>query len=152
MKLAEALQERADLNRKIQQLQSRLLNNATVQEGEQTAEDPQALLKELNASVDRLQWIIAKVNLTNCQTKVDGKTLTELIAEKDCLSIKIEKFRNFLNSASNLAGRAAHTEIKVLSAVNVRELQTQLDGLCKQLRVVDNAIQQTNWSTDLIEK
>ncbi|MCQ2224211.1 MAG: DIP1984 family protein [Paludibacteraceae bacterium] len=152
MKLAEALQERADLNRKIQQLQSRLLNNATVQEGEQTAEDPQALLKELNASVDRLQWIIAKVNLTNCQTKVDGKTLTELIAEKDCLSIKIEKYRNFLNSASNLAGRAAHTEIKVLSAVNVRELQTQLDGLCKQLRVVDNAIQQTNWSTDLIEK
>ncbi len=152
MKLAEALQERADLNRKIQQLQSRLLNNATVQEGEQTAEDPQALLKELNASVDRLQWIIAKVNLTNCQTKVDGKTLTELIAEKDCLSIKIEKYRNFLNSASNLAGRAAHTEIKVLSAVNVRELQTKLDGLCKQLRVVDNAIQQTNWSTDLIEK
>lgn len=150
MKLAEALQERADLNRKIQQLQSRLLNNATVQEGEQTAEDPQALLKELNASVDRLQWIIAKVNLTNCQTKVDGKTLTELIAEKDCLSIKIEKYRNFLNSASNLAGRAAHTEIKVLSAVNVRELQTQLDGLCKQLRVVDNAIQQTNWSTDLM--
>lgn len=152
MKLAEALQERADLNRKIQQLQSRLLNNATVQEGEQTAEDPQVLLKELNESVDRLQWIIAKVNLTNCQTKVDGKTLTELIAEKDCLSIKIEKYRNFLNSASNLAGRAAHTEIKVLSAVNVRELQTQLDGLCKQLRVVDNAIQQTNWSTDLIEK
>lgn len=152
MKLAEALQERADLNRKIQQLQSRLLNNATVQEGEQTAEDPQVLLKELNASVDRLQWIIAKVNLTNCQTKVEGKTLTELIAEKDCLSIKIEKYRNFLNSASNLAGRAAHTEIKVLSAVNVRELQTQLDGLCKQLRQVDNAIQQTNWSTDLLEK
>lgn len=152
MKLAEALQERADLNRKIQQLQSRLLNNATVQEGEQTAEDPQVLLKELNASVDRLQWIIAKVNLTNCQTKVEGKTLTELIAEKDCLSIKIEKYRNFLNSASNLAGRAAHTEIKVLSAVNVRELQTQLDGLCKQLRQVDNAIQQTNWSADLLEK
>ena len=144
MKLAEALQERADLNRKIQQLQSRLLNNATVQEGEQTAEDPQALLKELNVSVDRLQWIMAKVNLTNCQTKVQGKSLTELIAEKDCLTIKIEKYRNFLNSASNLAGRAAHTEIKVLSAVNVRELQSQLDGLCKQLRVVDNAIQQTN--------
>ena len=34
MKLAEALQERADLNRLIQQLRQRLSNNAAVQEGE----------------------------------------------------------------------------------------------------------------------
>jgi len=33
MKLAEALQERADLNRRIQQLQQRLGNNAMVQGG-----------------------------------------------------------------------------------------------------------------------
>ncbi len=33
MKLAEALQERADLNRKIEQLKSRLNNNVLVQEG-----------------------------------------------------------------------------------------------------------------------
>ena len=33
MKLAEALQERADLNRRIEQLRDRLENNALVQEG-----------------------------------------------------------------------------------------------------------------------
>lgn len=38
MKLAEALQERADLNRTIQQLKERLDNNVLVQEGEQPAE------------------------------------------------------------------------------------------------------------------
>ena len=43
MKLAEALQERADLNRAIQQLENRLSNNALVQEGERPAEDPQEL-------------------------------------------------------------------------------------------------------------
>lgn len=43
MKLAEALQERADLNRKIEQLKSRLNNNVLVQEGEQTAESPEQL-------------------------------------------------------------------------------------------------------------
>ena len=42
MKLAEALQERADLNRRLQQLQQRLANNAIVQEGEQPAEDPKS--------------------------------------------------------------------------------------------------------------
>lgn len=151
MKLAEALQERADLNRKIQQLQVRLMNNATVQEGEQTAEDPQQLLADMNNSVDRLQWLMTKINMTNCQTLVEGKSLTEWIAEKDCLTLKIEKYRSLLNSASNLAGRAAHTEIKVLSAVNVRGLQQELDAMSKTLRLVDNKIQQSNWSCDLKE-
>ena len=40
MKLAEALQERADLNRRIAGLSSRLADNALVQEGERPAEDP----------------------------------------------------------------------------------------------------------------
>ena len=38
MKLAEALQERADINRNIEQLKKRLNNNVLVQEGEQTAD------------------------------------------------------------------------------------------------------------------
>ena len=48
MKLAEALQERADLNRRIEQLRARLENNALVQEGESPAEDPSELLAELD--------------------------------------------------------------------------------------------------------
>ena len=55
MKLAEALQERADLNRRIAQLNNRLSCNATVQEGEQPAENPSELLKELDSCIDRLE-------------------------------------------------------------------------------------------------
>ena len=40
MKLAEALQERADLNRNIEQLRDRLSRNSLVQEGEQPGENP----------------------------------------------------------------------------------------------------------------
>ena len=40
MKLAEALQERADLNKKIEELRRRIGNSALVQEGEEPAEDP----------------------------------------------------------------------------------------------------------------
>ena len=43
MKLAEALQERADLNRKIEQLNNRLSNNALVQAGEVPAETREKL-------------------------------------------------------------------------------------------------------------
>ena len=45
MKLAEALQERADLNIKIEQLKARMMNNALVQEGERPSENPADLQK-----------------------------------------------------------------------------------------------------------
>jgi len=68
MKLAEALQERADLNRNIEQLKNRLSSNALVQEGEQPVECPENLKQELDASISRLSYLIARINRTNCQT------------------------------------------------------------------------------------
>ena len=47
MKLAEALQERADLNKRISDLQGRLNQNSLVQEGEIPNEDPNVLMQEL---------------------------------------------------------------------------------------------------------
>ena len=43
MKLASALAERADLQRRIAELSVRLNNNAKVQEGESPSEDPNML-------------------------------------------------------------------------------------------------------------
>ena len=78
MKLAEALQERSDLSQRIAQLRSRLSMNATVQEGEKTAEDPLALLTELNLCIDQQEQLIAQINLVNSRTMVNGLTLTEV--------------------------------------------------------------------------
>ena len=78
MKLAEALQERADLNRNIEQLKERLTHNALVQDGEQPAENPEKLKQELVTSISRLSYLISHINETNCNTFVDGKSLTEL--------------------------------------------------------------------------
>ena len=55
MKLAEALQERADLNKKISDLRGRLNQNSLVQEGEIPNEDPNVLMQELEAAIARLQ-------------------------------------------------------------------------------------------------
>lgn len=150
MKLAEALQERADLNRRIQQLQQRLSSNAVVQEGEQPAENPRELLAELDGCVGSLEQLITRINLTNCRTLVDGESLTALLARRDALKLKLSAHRDLAYSASQLARRATHTEIKLLSAVNVRELQKQVDEMAKQLRLLDNSIQAANWSTELM--
>lgn len=149
MKLAEALQERADLNRRIEQLKSRLSNNAVVQEGEEPAENPQALLDELDSSIMGLERLIARINLTNCRTMLDGRSLTELIAQKDCLSVKLCAYRDLVYDASRLAHRATRTEIKVVSTVNVKEIQKAADAMAKELRLLDNRIQELNWKTEL---
>ena len=150
MKLAEALQERADLNRRIQQLQQRLDNNAMVQEGEAPAEDPAELLAELDRGVEELERLIARINLTNCRAEVEGVSLTALLARRDALKLKLGAYRSLVQSASHLGHRGMRSEIKWLSTVNVRELQKQVDQLAKELRLLDNAIQAANWATDLM--
>ena len=151
MKLAEALQERADLNKKIEQLRSRLQHNCLVQEGETPVEPPQALLDELNEAVARLEHLIAAINKTNGAATAGGETLTALIARKDCLSVKLSAYRDLVYAASQTAQRARGTEIKILPALDVRALQKRADALAKALRETDNRLQAANWLTELME-
>ena len=151
MKLAEALQERADLNRKIAQLSARLKNNALVQEGEVPGEDPAELLEELDSCTKRLEILIAQINRTNCEIKIGNETLTVLLARKDALILRLAAYRELVDTASQNNRRATHSEIKLLSAVNVRELQREADRMSKQLRELDNALQAANWQSELIE-
>lgn len=150
MKLAEALQERADLNRRIDQLKSRLSANALVQEGESPAEDPTELLQELETCTARLESMIAQINRTNCSTTVNGKTLTDLLARKDALFLRLGAYRDLVNTASQTARRATRSEIKILSTINVKETQRVVDELSRQLRLLDNTLQKANWTTDLL--
>lgn len=68
MKLAEALQLRSDLQKRMEQLASRLYDNATVQEGESPAEDPVVLLEEYEGCARQLEDLMARINRTNCET------------------------------------------------------------------------------------
>ncbi len=151
MKLAEALQERADLNRNIEQLQSRLNNNVLVQEGEEPAEDPQKLKEMLDESIARLAYLIKCINQTNCQTIIDGKSLTELIAQKDALSLKIHAYKDIVYTAAQSVYRARNTEIKIKQTIDVASWQAEIDQMAKNLRLLDNKLQENNWQTDLIE-
>jgi hypothetical protein len=150
MKLAEALQERSDLNRRIEQLRHRLMMNATVQEGEKPAEDPTELITELDACVVRLEELMSRINRTNSETRVEGRTLTELIAKRDALTVKLNAYRDLVSNASNVVSRATRSEIKILPAVNVKKLQKQVDDMSRDLRLTDNAIQQANWTSELL--
>lgn len=150
MKLATALSERADIQRRISELSVRLNNNAKVQEGEKPSEDPDALLKEFDECMVRLEELIARINRTNNETKSGDSTLSDLIAHRDCLKERIRVMRDFLNTSSEKVSRYSKTEIRILSTVSVAELQKTVDDYSRQLRETDELIQGLNWTTDLL--
>lgn len=150
MKLASALTERADLQKRIAELSTRLNNNAKVQEGEQPSEDPKELLNELNKDFSRLEELIARINKTNNETKSGDSTLTALIAKRDCLKQRISIMRDFLNRSSEKVSRYTKTEIRILSTVSVADIQKEVDKLSKELRETDETIQGLNWTTELL--
>ena len=151
MKLAEALQERADLNRRVEQLRARLSNNVVMQEGVKPVESPDALLSEMDALLNRLEALIIAINRTNMATVVDGAPLSDALARRDVLKMRINMLRNVVDQASRLAQRSRGDEIRQLSAVDVRALQRQVDDLSRDFRLLDNRVQAANWATELIE-
>ncbi|MDD6374035.1 MAG: DIP1984 family protein [Bifidobacteriaceae bacterium] len=151
MKLAEALQERADLNEKIGDLSVRLGRTALAQEGEKPVEDPQTLLAALNAAVDRMAVLITTINLTNDRTVVNGRTITQIIAQKDCEGTRLAAYRQLIRFASASTDRARGAEIRIRPTVDVAALQKEADRIAKRIRLLDNTLQSTNWSTELIE-
>ena len=151
MKLANALSQRSELQTRIRQLESRLNNNALVQEGEQPAEDPMELLRELEGDYARLEALISAINRTNNSTKIgEDSTLSDLLAKRDCLKGRLSTLRNFLDNASALVRRHSASEIKIKSTVDVRQLQKRVDGLSRELRELEETIQEKNWTTELL--
>ena len=78
--------------------------------------------------------------------------MTELIARKDALQLRLSAYRDLVYTAGQSTSRARGTEIRVKAVLKASELQKQADAMAKELRETDNLLQETNWKTKLIEK
>lgn len=85
--------------RRISEIGTRLNHNAKVQEGEEPSEAPEALMEELDRSIKRLEELIAGINRTNSATVHEGRTLTDLLAARDCLKLVLFFFFTAMVSA-----------------------------------------------------
>ena len=99
----------------------------------------------------RLEFLIVHINKTNEATKSrNGKTISELISQRDVLNEKLSIFRSFVDAGSNLVNRISHTEIRTLSTFKVVDMQKQIDKISQEIRTIDTSIQELNWTTELI--
>jgi ABC-type transporter Mla subunit MlaD len=153
MKLAEALANRADLQRRVEQLRGRLQKSALVQEGESPPEDPQDLLEETERIVSELEGYVRRINRTNLAATLPGSetTLTDALARRDALALRYGNLKTLVSTASDRLPRYGRAEIRILPAVEVAPLRRRMDELARERRELDTAIQQANWATDLVE-
>jgi hypothetical protein len=152
MKLGEALTLRSQLQTRIQQLRGRLQASALVQEGEQPPEDPASLLAEFDDLASQLERLVTRINHTNLATQLpDGTTLTDALARRDALTLRQTVIRQVADVAGERQQRYGRAEIRILPTVDVSALRRQADDLARERRELDGTIQETNWSTDLLE-
>ena len=149
MKLAEALSIRADLQNRIDQLKSRLKYSAKVLEDDQPSENINELYEEQDGCLSQFEEIVYRINRTNMQTTHEGETLTQMIARKDALKLRLSVMRYLLKHVVENE-RYARQEIKYVRTVDVGELRKATDNYSKQLRNLDMRLQSLNWSVDLI--
>ncbi len=63
----------------------------------------------------------------------------------------MNKLRRFVSEASDLVGRYySKSEVRVYSTVSIADMHKKLDHLSKDLRLIDERIQEINWTTELI--
>lgn len=125
-----------------------MVSSALVQEGALTPENSRELLAEALDLADQLQRLIALINKTNLATLLkDGRTLTEAIAERDVLLVRIRMYRELADAAVIKQNVHTRSVVRFVSQVNVTDLRKKADSL----RELDAQIQEANFSTNLIE-
>lgn len=149
MKLAEALSIRADLQRRINQLRTRLKDSSKVQEGDLPAEQLTDLFQELDACLVQWEDMVFRINQTNIKTLYEGKSITRMIARKDRLAQRVAINQELLKHVMETE-RYGRNEIRYVRQVDVTALRKETDSFAKELRELDLKLQELNWAVDLL--
>lgn len=152
MKLAEALIQRADYQKRVAEINIRLERNAKVQEGTAPAMDPMALLDEQDKVIDALQILIQRINATNARTAFDEiMTIADALAVRDMLRERQCAVRKLVSNAYVTQSHFGLNEVKFVPAVNIAVMQKRVDDLAAEYRKLDTRIQGINWLIELDE-
>jgi hypothetical protein len=142
------------LQKRIEELKTRMNRNAKVQEGEAPIEDPNLLRFEFDRSAAQLLDLVQRINRTNTITPVDGDPslmVSDAIAMRDSLRLRHGAYASLCEAAIPELNRYSRTEIKSVPTVDVRALRAEADAIAVQHRELDARIQATNWLADLVD-
>lgn len=155
MKLGEALALRADLQKRMHQVEVLVRENATVQEGDTPAVDPAALLQEYRRLAAEHERLVQRINRTNVEARVtesdEPLTLADAVVRRERMAREAKLLREVARGALPTHNRYLRTEVKHVPVVDVPAMLADADRLSRAHRELDTLMQRTNWEVDVIE-
>lgn len=155
MKLGEALALRADLQKRMQQAQKLLLENATLQEGDAPTVDPVGLLEQYRVLAEDHERTVRQINRTNAAAHIvveaEPMSLADAVVRRERLARHAGVLRDLTTRAMPERNRFLRTEVKHVPAFDVTAILAQTDRLSREHRELDIRIQQANWEVELVE-
>ena len=152
MKLAAALAQRADIQKKLNQLQGRALTVIRVQEGDIPDENPESLIAEFERLSAELEVLIQKINHTNSVSKFnDELTIADAITQRDVLQKRQQFYSKLADASAARTDRYSHTEIRFVSSYPTAQLREKAEEAAIAYRFLDMKLQELNWSVELLE-
>lgn len=166
MLLAEALAARKDAIAEVEALRDRLASSALRYEDQAAGDDPAELVAHLTSSLDRVESLTVRINQTNNGTRLafDRRELSimEAIALRERLTMEARARRAVVEAVERVTGsrktgrtwlgeRRTKDDIRELPTVDPRAERRSVDELSETIRRLDLALQQRNWTTELIE-
>jgi len=152
MKLGAALSrlksEKSQLARMIQIRKDTMY----VKEGKRPAFDVKELTDRINEKIDDIRKLKIQIMRTNLETKADDITLAEAIVKVGDLRSKLANLSELikLDRSDWLWGRK-EKEVEYIPQVDEKIVEDEIKELEKEKVKLDNEIQKSNWTVDLIE-
>lgn len=163
--IAEALAERKDILKRVKEFPSKLSQMVVWDEDEDKPNPGEVESYRLGTreDLDRLQFLNVAINKANNEllvtTEFGSMTLMEAIALRDRLVVEqrtmqsaaesIETQLGRRNDRYSFGSRRSKDDVKRDTLVAPRELSRAEDALAGQIRRLDLAIQQVNWTQEL---
>ena len=152
MKLAQLLNHRADLQKRMKDLRQRIGRNLLVQEGEQPIEQPDDLIDAFTKMSHQWREIVKVINAVNNQPLTDssnGATISELVVMRDHLRMLHNMTSDAHSGLSPRMDRFSRSEIKQIPSIEAEKIRKSCDVYARDLRKLDDDIQELNWSTEV---
>jgi hypothetical protein len=156
MKISEALIEKKALHARINDLQTRYIQSAILEDGDQPEESADELLAAYQGAFARWEELTIKINQTNNVIKVGDITMMEAIARRDVLKTQIGHYASLRdqirtrNSGRRLYGETTPKTV-LATNVNAQFFIKLCDSLAQEMRILDVNIQAANWANDLVD-
>lgn len=170
MLLAEALAAKKDALTEVSDLRERLAAAAVRYEDQDAAtEDPAELVAKLTDALGRVESLTVRINTSNNAARLvfDGRDLSimEAVALRDRLTLEAKARRAVVDAIDEgletkrrprgeyfaVSGRRSKDDIRQVVTVDYKAARRASDDVSERVRRLDIALQQQNWTVDLID-